>query len=147
MGSPPRGPVIPAGQGGLALRVVVSIWGYTSMVISFIFSWMLQVGVEWIWNGITDMMRGSWRQILITNAKSVLHNLLSAYSLLLSPHAFSYSCHTPSLGALLLSLGLLPSFPIRSWPVYSSVPSFLPAKSDSSCSVGFSVPCLRLSSV
>ena len=38
-----KGPVIPAGQGGRLLRLVVSVWGYSSMLISFVVAWWLLV--------------------------------------------------------------------------------------------------------
>ncbi|GAB5036893.1 1-acyl-sn-glycerol-3-phosphate acyltransferase [Nannochloropsis oceanica] len=38
-----NGPVIPAGQGGRLLRLVVSLWGYSSMLISFVVAWWLMV--------------------------------------------------------------------------------------------------------
>lgn len=38
-----HGPVIPAGQGGRLLRLLVSLWGYSSMLISFVIAWFLLV--------------------------------------------------------------------------------------------------------
>jgi len=38
-----KGPVIPAGQGGRLLRLVVSVWGYSSMLCSFVVAWWLLV--------------------------------------------------------------------------------------------------------
>jgi hypothetical protein len=38
-----NGPVIPAGQGGRLLRLAVSVWGYSSMLISFVVAWWLLV--------------------------------------------------------------------------------------------------------
>lgn len=49
--------VIPAGQGGTAIRVLTTVWGYSAMLAAFIVAFTLQVRT---WAGMGHESNGFW---------------------------------------------------------------------------------------